>query len=291
MDGYKNIDEKKISDSFEKSFLGRSLEKQIELCNNNEFTSIFKRLLPDKQPILEAGCGSGRWVAWFIKNNWKAVGIDWSEKLIERAKNEIPDAEFYTADIRNTSFKNEEFGSIVSLGAIEHTLEGPLASLKEHNRILSKDGILILSIPYGSILRKIVFPFNRMIIRLKCNNFLRKIIGKNPITGEKYRDIKKITNRKWFPLISAINAQWQFYEYRFSKSQIEGFLAETNFNISEVLYLFPDQGLLHTFGRIVGEFNYDTGKVKLNLIGIVLNSLISRKLSAHHICFIAKKNK
>ena len=289
MSKHKNIEEKKISDTFESSFLSRSIEKQLELCDKNEFASVFNKYLGKHQPILEAGCGSGRWVAWFANKGWRATGIDWSEKLMERAQKEIPNAEFVAVDIRNTPFEDRKFGSVVSLGAIEHSIDGPMDCLNEHNRILSDDGVMILSVPFGSNLRKLVFPFKYLTVKLKANNFIRKITGKNLVKGEPYRSVKKTTINKWFPLISLINCQWQFYEYRFSRKQLTSFLYESGFQIDEVLFLFSDQGLLHTFGKIVGSFNYSSGKVNFSLIGKILNFILPKRVTAHHICFVASK--
>ena len=45
---------------FEASFMSRDLNQQIEQCDHYELADHFKRWLPEHQPILEAGCGSGR---------------------------------------------------------------------------------------------------------------------------------------------------------------------------------------------------------------------------------------
>src|ERR1051325_1504632 len=89
---------------FERSFLERSLDLQISHCDHFDLLPWFRRWLPSNQPILEAGCGSGRWVIWFSKQGWKAVGLDWSEELIARARSYSPTVRFEVADMRNMPF-------------------------------------------------------------------------------------------------------------------------------------------------------------------------------------------
>lgn len=282
--------ENTISNSFEISFLSRPLKKQIELCHNNEFTKIFENILPYYQPILEAGAGSGRWVIWFMKKGWDAVGIDWSKNAVERAKTEFPDIKFDVGDMRAMPYQDDYFGSIVSLGSIEHAIDGPMKSLDEYYRVLKKNGRSVISVPYSSFLRKVVKYFYNLKLLLVVNNTIRKIMGKNPIDKTKYKELKKGLNYKWNPVLNITRkGETYFYEYRFDYDQLKNFLLESKFVIEEVYYLFPDQGLLHTFGKIIGKFNYDEGRVDLSMFGKILNKLLSGKLIAHHICFIVKK--
>lgn len=63
-----------IRDGFETTFLKIPLDEQLKYCDSDELVSLFNRYLPGYQPILEAGSGSGRWVAWFIK---KRLALSW----------------------------------------------------------------------------------------------------------------------------------------------------------------------------------------------------------------------
>ena len=51
--------EKFASESFESDFMQIPLEIQIQQCDRYELVPLFKRWLPQYQPILEAGCGYG----------------------------------------------------------------------------------------------------------------------------------------------------------------------------------------------------------------------------------------
>jgi len=116
------MDEKNlIANAFEESFTAVPLQRQIENCDHYELAPYFKKELAGHQPILEAGCGSGRWVGWFIRQGWQATGVDWSETLCAEARQQIPGGEFVASDIAAMPFDAEKFGGIVALGSIEHS--------------------------------------------------------------------------------------------------------------------------------------------------------------------------
>lgn len=104
--------------------------------------------------------------------------MDWSEALCARARAAIPNGRFEAGDMRSMPYEDNEFGSIVSLGAIEHTIEGPYDSLREYARVLRPDGIAIITVPSWSAVRKItrVFSLPRYLRRM---NFINTISPKD----------------------------------------------------------------------------------------------------------------
>ena len=53
-------------------------------------------------------------------------------------------------DVRNLAFENGSIGAYISLGVAEHFWEGMDAILLEAKRVLSDDGVLIVSVPHFS---------------------------------------------------------------------------------------------------------------------------------------------
>lgn len=84
-----------------------------------ERTGLSKQELKSKL-ILDAGCGTGRFVEVVNKYGGHIVGIDMSHSVNAAAKN-VPGAEVLQADIMNLPFKEESFDIIFSLGVIHHT--------------------------------------------------------------------------------------------------------------------------------------------------------------------------
>jgi len=86
--------------------------------------------------LLEAGCGTGQWVQFLGKLGHDVIGVDYALSGLEVGRAANPDLNLMQADFRNLPFDDESFDYIVSLGAIEHNVEGPQESLREFRRIL-----------------------------------------------------------------------------------------------------------------------------------------------------------
>jgi len=269
--------------AFEKGFMSRSLEIQVAHCDNYELAGYFRKWLPQHQPILEAGCASGRWVGWFVKNGWRASGLDWSEACCERARHAIPDARFVAGDMRNMPFDDSGFGAIVSLGAMEHSPEGPMQFLKEYHRVLRAGGIALITVPYLGLARRAKRLFRAPRTTLVRNSLLRRLLGKR--VGS--RTIRQ-ARRETLPGYAAdfINTErgWEFYQYNLSKPQMQAFLQDAGFEIIEEFVAIGDEGILHNFGRLSGVYDCDRAKVSFSLIGKVLRSVLSVALMAT--CFV-----
>lgn len=136
-----------IAASFEKSFLSVPLTKQILDCDNYELAPLFRELFADAQPVLEAGCGSGRWCAWLQSHGVAADGVDWSPTLCERAAQEIPGSHFYARDMSDTGLPDGSYGGLLALGSIEHTADGPQKALVEFHRLLRPRGTAVVIRP------------------------------------------------------------------------------------------------------------------------------------------------
>lgn len=273
---------------FEKEFMSRSLEKQIALCDHHELIDFFKRWLPDNQPIPEAGCGSGRWVAWFVKNGWQATGLDWSEVCCTYARQAIPGVRFEVGDMRSMPFENGEFGAIISVGSVEHTPEGPLQSLREYYRVLRPNGIAIIMVPCLGLARKWVHMVNMHKNIIAHNHLLRHLLGKKSGTRA-FSDAKNEVLHGYATDFMMTDLGWDFYQYNFSKKQKRVFLHEAGFNIAEECVLFGDEGILHNFGRIAGTFDYEMGVVPLSVIGKALRHILPLDLMGHMLCYLVSK--
>ena len=98
--------------------------------------------------LLEVGCGPGYFLRcverWFPK--CKAVGTDIEQELLEHAKKYLRKTKLVRHNAHNLPFSNESFDVIVSLQVIEH-LEKLESFFKEANRVLRKEGLLIISTP------------------------------------------------------------------------------------------------------------------------------------------------
>ena len=79
--------------------------------NKYEFKEIITSTKPDKNSkFLDIGSGTGHHVNMFVQNGFKAVGIDSSHEMVQKAKENYPDLKFYNTDVLNSSqFQNNVF--------------------------------------------------------------------------------------------------------------------------------------------------------------------------------------
>lgn len=275
---------------FEDSFMARDLNLQIEQCDQYELANYFRKWLPEHQPILEAGCGSGRWVAWFIKNGWTAAGLDWSEACCVRARRAIPEALFEVGDMRDMPFEDSEFGAIVSLGAVEHSPEGPMRSLKEYYRVLRPDGIAIITVPYLGPVRRTLRVLNTPKTAFTQNWRLRRLLGKRLGAVRTSAEARAATVRGYTADFVPTERGWEFYQYHFSKQQMRTFIQDAGLKIVEEFVEFGDEGILHNFGRMAGAFDYARGKVSFSPIGKLLRRSLPLDQMGHMLCYLVRKN-
>lgn len=275
----------RISDDFEASFLSVPLAQQIANCDHYELAPLFRRVIPDHQPMLEAGCGSGRWVAWAVQQGWASIGIDWSEALCAQARKTIPGGVFHAADMRAMPVEANSIGCILSLGAVEHASEGPAASLREYLRVLRPDGLALITVPYLSPMRRIVRGLKAPLRRV-----LEAVRGDGASSASR-RAVNATTNPAWAVDYLRDGTRWSFFQYLFTPAQIIAEIRAAGFVVDDAYADFHDEGVLHTFGAIAGGYDHVAGRVRLNPLGRLLRALLPPSLTGHMFLVIARKPK
>lgn len=98
--------------------------------------------------ILDAGCGGGRNLHWFLQNDFLINGIDSSEVAIENLKKQFPELanSFRVASLEHTPFSDDYFHHIIC-SAVLHFAENTdhfNAMFTELVRILKPGGTLFI---------------------------------------------------------------------------------------------------------------------------------------------------
>ena len=148
----------------------------------------------DNCKLLDIGCGTEARLLKAIEQYISyGVGVDFKPPELKTKK-----LETIKLTIENKlPFENESFDIVTMLAVIEH-LSYPEDILKEINRILKKDGILLITVP-----SKIAKPI------LEFMAFKLKIINR-----EEIEDHKKYYNKKDL-IISANNANFYIKKHRY----------------------------------------------------------------------------
>jgi len=125
-----------------------------------------RHLVPDA-PVLEAGCGPGRFLYWLRERGYRAVGVDRSLAALTAAHRYSADFALALADARRLPFRTAAFGTCLSFGVVEHFPEGPDECLAEMGRVLQPGGVLIIGVPQVNVFATIAPPLKAVYRKLR----------------------------------------------------------------------------------------------------------------------------
>lgn len=129
------------------------LELQIEHFNRYQFA---RQFVTGKR-VLDAACGVGYGSAFLAQNADFVAGIDISEESIAYAKRKYSGihTEFQIGAIDSLPYDDGSFDVVVSFETLEHVGENVQKNfMREIRRVLTEDGILIISTPNHSVYSK-----------------------------------------------------------------------------------------------------------------------------------------
>ena len=89
-------------------------EKLTSYINN------FAAKLESGSSVLELGCGNGLPVAKKLTTEFTVTGVDVSGKQIERARANVPNAEFLASDMSKLDYPPDSFAGVIALYSIIH---------------------------------------------------------------------------------------------------------------------------------------------------------------------------
>ena len=102
--------------------------------------------LPELGELAELGCGTGTFTETIVSKTKSMFATDLSDSLLAVARTRIGDHPKVTIQKENcmaTSFPSEALDSVFMANLI-HVVEGPSTLLEECNRVLRKDGTLVI---------------------------------------------------------------------------------------------------------------------------------------------------
>lgn len=113
--------------------------------------------------ILDAGCGGGRNLSWFLHNQFEVYGVDTNvETINELIKKSQPNvsSHFMVSAVENMPFDDQAFDVIIS-SAVLHFAKNVahfFSMTKEMLRVLKEDGILFIRMASDIGIEKKVVP-------------------------------------------------------------------------------------------------------------------------------------
>ena len=185
-------------------------DQHVAIINEHETAAaIFNEFLGQGgMCVLESGCGTGRWMAYFERLGNRAVGVDDSWGPLHVAREHDRQMMFIRANALLTPLKSAAFDAVYSSYVAEHFEDGPEELFREIHRVLKPGGLFF-----------VVVPFNNLFRRLVVN-----------------------------PILQMLCAYWRmrerplaFTEYRYTRAEMNGFLQRAGFRILRVV---PDDFVL-----------------------------------------------
>ena len=106
---------------------------------------IISNLIKDvpRNHMLELGCGTGHWSAFFLKEGFRLTGIDVSEAMLKIAKKKDIKADFLNANSQKIPYNDGSFEVVSSITMLEFVQDQDKV-LNEIYRVLKPGGWLIL---------------------------------------------------------------------------------------------------------------------------------------------------
>jgi SAM-dependent methyltransferase len=220
----------------------------LQSCDCDPVTPYIFKYFSRPGPILEAGCGAGRFVKYLHDRGYDCKGIEHCKKTVEDVKKKWPELQIIEGDVEQMPYPDNTFKGMISIGVIEHFTEGPEKVLAEMRRVLKLGGIALITVPCLNWLRRSKGPFCGITHLIRVNPILRKILGK-----------KKLKHSGWNLYTSRykyhVYPEWgDFHEYRFTPSEFRGILKNAQFEILESIPIDQIGGLYQEFGWLAAKY-------------------------------------
>lgn len=146
-------------DFWEDNWAAGEFEKSVSFCVVDPLRPLFEKYLRPDSLMLEGGCGMGNYVTYYSARGIRVIGLDFAQRALKTLKTRQPTLDLCGGDVSRLPFADKTFDLYYSGGVVEHFEGGAEASLIEARRVLKDDGVLLISVPYYSPLRRAITPF------------------------------------------------------------------------------------------------------------------------------------
>lgn len=260
------------------------MDDLLKSCENNEITDLIIAHLEGLGPVLESGCGAGRYVKYLAMRGWDISGLEYSQDTVDMVRRRWPDLRIVSGDVANSPFPDNHFSGMISLGVVEHFPEGLEAPLADMYRILKPGGRALITVPCMSGLRRLKNLLWWYEIRDAIRPLAKRILRGTP----QDLTINRLQKKYRYPVNPACGA---FYEYRLSPDAFLAAVQGAGFKLLQHLPVGHVDGMYHElnpFGLLV---RFNNHRFEQTALCSWLNAALSRVpfLHAHMQAVIVEK--
>ncbi|MGQ0543108.1 MAG: class I SAM-dependent methyltransferase [Blastocatellia bacterium] len=174
-------------DFWEENWAASRFEESLRFCAVDPLRPLFEKYSSEGNLMLEGGCGLGQYLVYYKSKGRRVIGLDFAQQALKALHKRQSDLDLCG-------------------GVVEHFEDGAEESLKEARRVLKKDGVLMISVPYYNPLRRILSPFRKDEWR---------IVDTPETDGRQFFEDKK------------------FFQYAYRASEFKNLLADSGLKVVE----------------------------------------------------------
>jgi SAM-dependent methyltransferase len=247
----------------------KEMDDLLLSCENDENTRLIKENLDKNGPILESGCGTGRYVRYLTDQGYDITGLEFSQDTVDMVLKKWPDLKIIQGDCAAAPFPDNHFSGIISLGVVEHFPEGLTAPLVDMYRILKPSGKAWITVPCINTVRQVKNFFWWYEIKIVIKMIAKRIIRGTPL-NLKFNRLEKQYRYSTYP------ARGDFFEYRLTPKQFLDAIQDSGFKVLKHFPIGHIDGMYHELNpfKLLVKFNncsfYQTSFCKF------INSLLSK---------------
>jgi SAM-dependent methyltransferase len=268
----------------------------LKSCETDPAKEYILKYMPKEGTILEAGCGLARFVQYLNDKGFERVlGIEINPEAVMAVKALKPNLDLMCGDVSQLSFADNSIDGIISLGVVEHFVEGPERPLQEMLRVLKPGGYAVITVPSFNKIRKMRYILSGRNLGSCIKKSASKILIRESSNYGTTRDRCSLETyeyrfKPWF-------VSGHFFEYRFTRGEFQRELTKVGFLLVDAVPSGQLDGIYMEFSPVFASFK-KIHKFYPNIVGrllhqllLLVNSLLARIpfMSNHMLLCVVRK--
>jgi ubiquinone/menaquinone biosynthesis C-methylase UbiE len=170
-------------------------------CYYTHLSTYVMEALPRSGKLLDIGCGTGLFVERYVGEGRTAVGLDISQKMIERGRRRCRACDYSVGTGERIPFRDNTFDAVSSLMVFSY-VRNPEAMLSEAYRVLKPGGAIAIC----TLGKKLLTRGIPAIYHISEKIHVQHVVMKN--FGERYYDREEMQELFTRAGFSAVQVKW-----------------------------------------------------------------------------------